>query len=60
MDKDVAALASAGLTAWNALVEVFKVAGRTGSLPGHGRSGVGSIKIAKGHGRARGDDLFKR
>ncbi|MCD5973519.1 zinc-dependent alcohol dehydrogenase family protein [Pseudomonas quasicaspiana] len=48
MDKDVAALASAGLTAWNALVEVFKV--KPGELVlclGTGGVALAALKIAK-------------
>lgn len=47
-DKDVAALASAGLTAWNALVEVCKV--KPGELVlclGTGGVALASLKLAK-------------
>lgn len=50
-DKDVAALASAGLTAWNALVEVCKV--KPGDLVlclGTGGVALAALKLAKLHG----------
>ncbi|RMR97925.1 putative alcohol dehydrogenase [Pseudomonas coronafaciens pv. garcae] len=50
-DKDVAALASAGLTAWNALIEVCKL--KPGELVlclGTGGVALAALKLAKLHG----------
>ncbi|MCF5715768.1 NAD(P)-dependent alcohol dehydrogenase, partial [Pseudomonas tremae] len=50
-DKDVAALASAGLTAWNALIQVCKL--KPGELVlclGTGGVALAALKLAKLHG----------
>jgi NADPH:quinone reductase-like Zn-dependent oxidoreductase len=50
-DADVAGLASAGLTAWNALVEICRVeAGDTVVCLGTGSVSLAALKIAKAHG----------
>lgn len=50
-DADVAGLASAGLTAWNALIEVCKVkAGDTLLCLGTGSVSLAALKIAKAYG----------